>query len=399
MNLSNPTIDPNSIYSQKELARGYSVDFKRVVLAYLAETVIVVTSLIGAWLFAVQYGHNDQHAMIMMMLAPAAFAVVEYCRVPLAISIRKPHFSFLVKFIIFLGLLGGAFITIKSVSQLGQQMFAPRLYDVVHAREQLEDARSAVAMVTKQIADADALVEQRKTELQAADQQLKISTDELGRLPKQDCGMNSGVNRLGRYSYQKCQADSRIAPLTAAISTATTNRADANSRLDEANSQRKLLDRAEGDKTLRAEQLNYREAVLNSQLHSFAAMVFGVEPTEVTDTQIHLFLRIFVFIPAIGSAFAATIIALTAVTRIKVRPTHVEIPDDGGEYLLGPVATNIIQRATEDHIKAAWASVPKPEPVQAPIEPTPAKPAQAEQPDRVIIPMVPRGNRPGDTTG
>jgi hypothetical protein len=395
MNMSNPTIDPNSIYSQKELARGYSVDYKRVILAYLAETVIVVTSLIGAWLFAVQYGHNDLNSMIMMMLAPAAFAVVEYCRVPLAISIRKPHFSFLVKFIIFLGLLGGAFITIKSVSQLGQQMFAPRLYDVVHAREQLEDARSAVALVTKQIADADALVEQRETELQTADQQLKIATDKLGSLPKQDCGTMSGFNtRTGHaYSYMKCQPDTRIAPLTAAVTTAATNRADANTRLDDTNAQRKLLDRTEGDKTLRTEQLNYREAVMNSQLHSFAAMVFGVEPTEVTDAQIHLFLRIFVFIPAIGAAFAATIIALTAVTRIKIRPTHVEIPGDGGEYLLGPVATNIIRQGLQDHINAARASVPRP-PAAEPIEPTPAKAQEAD-----IIPMVPRGTRPGETTG
>lgn len=384
----NPTIDPNSIYSPKELARGYAVDYKRVILAYLAELVIVITSLLGAWLFAIQYGHNDQHSMEMMMLAPVAFAVVEFCRVPLAISIRKPHFSFSVKFIIFLGLLGGAFITVKSVSQLGQQMFAPRLYDVVRARSQLEDAKSGVTMVTKQIGDADALVEQRKTELEAADRQLKIATDNLGSLPKQDCAVISGTDRRGhQYRGQRCAADTRIPPLTAAIVTATANRKEANTRLDEANVQRNSLDRTVGDKTLRSESLNYREAVMNSQLHSFAAMVFGVEPTAVTDAQIHLFLRIFVFIPAIGAAFAATIIALTGVTRIKVRPTHVEIAEDGGEYLLGPLATHIIRQATEDHIKTARASVPQ----------APAVPVVEELPvttevhdDNRVITMTPR---------
>jgi hypothetical protein len=71
----------------------------------------------------------------------------------------------------------------------------------------------------------------------------------------------------------------------------------------------------------------------------------------------------------------------------------VEIPGDGGEYLLGPVATNIIRQGLQDHINAARASVPRP-PAAEPIEPTPAKAQEAD-----IIPMVPRGTRPGETTG
>lgn len=55
--------------------RGYSIDRKRVALAYLAETVIVAASLMGAALFAEQYGHQDTNTMLMMMLAPVAYAV------------------------------------------------------------------------------------------------------------------------------------------------------------------------------------------------------------------------------------------------------------------------------------------------------------------------------------
>src|SRR4051794_11249191 len=108
--------EPHSLYSTKELARGYAIDFKRVILAYGIETIIVITSLIGAWLFTVQYGHNDLSTMMMMMLAPVAFAVVEFCRVPLAIAVRKPHYNIFLKIVIAVGLIGAAFVTVKSVS-------------------------------------------------------------------------------------------------------------------------------------------------------------------------------------------------------------------------------------------------------------------------------------------
>jgi hypothetical protein len=96
---------------------------------------------------------------------------------------------------------------------------------------------------------------------------------------------------------------------------------------------------------------------MNSQLHSFTAMVFGVSPVDVTDGQIHFFLRLFVFIPAIGAAFAATIIALTTVTRIRFEPP-VEIGDRAGEYILGPLAEGILRQATDDHIRSLHARVP-----------------------------------------
>jgi hypothetical protein len=95
--------------------RGYSIDRKRVALAYLAETVIVAASLMGAALFAEQYGHQDTNTMLMMMLAPVAYAVVEFCRVPLAISIRTQR-SFLLRAVAVLGVLGAGCVTVKSMS-------------------------------------------------------------------------------------------------------------------------------------------------------------------------------------------------------------------------------------------------------------------------------------------
>jgi hypothetical protein len=358
------TADTETIYTANELRRGYAIDMKRVVLAYLAETVTVVTSLIGAWLFAEQYGHHDRNTMIIMSLAPIAYAVVEFCRVPLAITAAKPAtHSWFIKSIIVLGLLGAGTVTIKSVSQLGEIMFRPRLVDVVHAKEKLVDAQGGVAILAKKIADADALVVQRQAELATAHDQFKSATEKLSGLPKQDCSASSGVTRNGHaYKSIKCVPDPRIAPFTETIATAARKESAATALLNDANSLRSGLDRTEADKIWRTASLDYREAVMNSQLHSFTAMVFGVEPTEVTDAQVHLFLRIFVFIPAIGAAFSATIIALTAVQRVRVEPTTVEITEDGGEYLLGPLAAGVIQRATEAHLAAVRDRVPFPQP-------------------------------------
>ena len=191
--------EPRSLYNAKEIARGYAIDTKRVVLAYTVEIVIVVTSLIGAWLFTVMYGNNDFNTMLMMMLAPIAFAVVEFCRVPLAIAVRKPTYGQFLKLIIVLGLLGAAFVTVKSVSQLGEIMFRPRLFDVVHAREQLAEAESAVALVKTQIADADALVTQRR---QRPRPPTKRSVPQPKSLPDQRPGLRPDI----RYRQERAVA-------------------------------------------------------------------------------------------------------------------------------------------------------------------------------------------------
>jgi len=363
------------LYTAKEIERGYAVDMKRVVLAYGVETIIVITSMIGAWLFAVQYGHNDFNTMLMMMLGPIAYAVVEFCRVPLALAVRRPPAFNFHKFVIVLGLIGAAFVTVKSVSQLGQIMFQPRLMDVVHAGESLAEAESAVTLIETQIADADKLVAQRTSERESADQEVTEATANLAKNPGQVCKEISGTGKNGRpYKSMRCVTDPNVAALKGAVNTATTHRDAAMTRLNEATTQRNAIDRAGTEATLRGEKTKYREAVLNSQLHSFTAMLFGKKPTEVSDDEIARFLRLFVFIPAIGAAFSATIIGLTAVTRIPPPPpTQVELAD-ADEYILGPLAERILRQATEEHLRAMNDSMPKPPPSTEQPPPEPPKP-------------------------
>ena len=134
-------------------------------------------------------------------------------------------------------------------------------------------------------------------------------------------------------------------------------------RLEAARADRAGLDRQAVDKRVTEAEAGYRDAVRRSQLHSFTAMVFGVDPTDVTDTQVHLFLRIFVFVPALCAAFASTILALCSVS---VRRTYMDEDDLGAAidlaaspYLLAPFAEGIVTEvnaALQKSVRAGVAS-------------------------------------------
>ena len=103
-------------------------------MAYGIELIVIAAWLFGAWYFAKRYGHGDMGHMQVMMLAPLGYAVSEFCRVPLALSVRTQR-NWLVMIAALLGLMFAAGVTVKSMSQLGYLMFQPRLEAVNKARD------------------------------------------------------------------------------------------------------------------------------------------------------------------------------------------------------------------------------------------------------------------------
>ena len=86
------SVDSNEYSKAKELRaterdhrRGYSINYKQVGLAFAIEVVVVIISLIGAWLMASKYSRTPSD-FILMMLAPVGYAMVEFSRVPLALA-------------------------------------------------------------------------------------------------------------------------------------------------------------------------------------------------------------------------------------------------------------------------------------------------------------------------
>ncbi len=211
----------------RDLKRGYSISTKRLVLAFVIEGIIVATSLAGAWLFASMYGGNDPIAFWMMMLAPVAYGVIEFSRVPLAVSIRTQT-SYTLRIIAAVGVIGAAAVTIKSISQLGEIMFRPRLTEAVRAQERLGDARNSRATLDRKIQDADSVVAQRTTQLAEAERRLKDGNTELGALPPQKCFRTTTTTADGRrVTGTRCTTDPRTEAMKGSLLGAVRDRKDA----------------------------------------------------------------------------------------------------------------------------------------------------------------------------
>lgn len=359
--------------------RGYDISYERLILACVAEFFVIAASLWGNWLFAHLYGHGDPVQIQMMMLAPVGYAVIELTRVPLALSARTQTSRWL-RALALIGVICAAGVTIKSMSQLGEIMFRPRLIDVVQAKEALVEARNEQATLVKRIADADTVVEQRKSELDHASERQTNTATQLATLPAPTtCLPTTSYTRRGRrVTGAKCVTDTtRPAVLAGTLKNADGALALARDAFNQARADRDKLDRQPADKRASDAEVAYRDAVLHSQLHSFTAMVFGKDPTEVSDQQIHQFLRVFVFLPAVFVAFASAMLAYTAVIRHKPRPEPLELDDRAGQYILDPFARQIVQDAVEAasrHVEESLERAKTP-PVYA--QPVHAPPASA----------------------
>lgn len=312
----------------RHVERGYRIKWGYVAIAYLVEFMVIGASLAGAWLFAGYYSDGDSRAFGFMLLAPIVYAAVELCRVPLGILARTQR-SWFVKGLAIVGIVFAAGVTTKSVSQLGEMMFHPRLMDAAKTKTAMKDAQADRASIDTRIAAADARVAQYTNELEQIEKRSTDNASQLAGLPAQRCERISGTNSKGKtYSNLKCIPDPRVATLNAAVTKAGADRGAVIKDLEAARQARAGLDRGAADRKVADTEQAYRNAVNRSQLHSFTAMVYGVDPIEVSDAQVHAFLRIFVFVPALCAAFASTILALSAVS---VRKTFMDEDDLGAD--------------------------------------------------------------------
>ena len=337
---------------ERDEDRGFSINYKRITLAFFVEFVVIATSLYGALMFARMYGSGDVTAKHMMMLAPISYAVIELCRVPLALSIRTQR-SLVIKALAAIGVAAAMGVTVKSMSQLGEIMFRPRLFEVVKKHELLIDAQNNHASLIKRIEDADATVEQLSQELTYAERHLSEATTAVTGLPPPNCQKLWVATRQNRrVQTTKCTVDPRMEAMKTNLQQATATRDAVKGRLASARDERAALKRDEVDRKLSEAQVAHKDAVLHSQLHSFTAMAFAKDPTQVTDGEIAWFLRIFVFAPAVFVSLASTFIAITAVEKIKPKepgPSLMEI-DEGART---PFAQQIIREATQAAERAA----------------------------------------------
>ena len=119
--------------------------------------------------------------------------------------------------------------------------------------------------------------------------------------------MHAAVLAGRRTSYAARDLQAQRAAAVAKRDTAQSNTGNAEARVAQA----KLVVSQAEDK--------HQAATAESQLHSFTAMVFGKDPVEVSDAEVHWFLRIFVFVPSIMIALASSLLAMTAYQTLPRR--------------------------------------------------------------------------------
>ena len=263
---------------ERDEARGYSISYKRIALAFLAEFVVIGTSLYGAWMFSQMYGSGNDTAKHMMMLAPISYALIEFCRVPLALSTRTQR-SLVIKALAAIGVVAAMGVTVKSMSQLGEIMFRPRLFEVVKKHELLIDAQNSHASLIKRIEDADAGVEHLSQELTYGEKHLSEATAAVAGLPPPNCQKLWVITRQNRrVQTTKCTVDTRTEAMKKNLEQASATRDAVKVRLGSAQKDRAALKRDEIDRKLSEAQVAHKDAVFHSQLHSFTAMAFAKIP-------------------------------------------------------------------------------------------------------------------------
>ena len=83
-------------------------------------------------------------------------------------------------------------------------------------------------------------------------------------------------------------------------------------------------------------------------------MLLRKDPQNVTDADVKLLEWYLIVIPSIAAAFSSTLIAMTAVRRIKPIKSAMDVnfPDEAAAYLFGPLVT-AIRKEAQDAVAAA----------------------------------------------
>jgi hypothetical protein len=353
----------------RDEARGYRINMKYLGIAFVSEGIVIILGLIAAVLFAIEYGKGNQVSMAFMILAPIGYAVVEMARVPLALLMRTQP-SFLIKIACFLGVLAAAVVTTKTLSQLGEIMFRPRMIEVTEARHNYHEAVARRDAFQGEYAARKAVLDQASATLTSANETSVKQVEALQTTAQPQRCPNMVKGRNGRL----VQNGTKPCPESAASKAIRTTMTDqqgtvtaARTQVDEANKSLRALGTAEEvEATVVQTKKVYDNAILHSQLHSFTGMFFAKDPAQVTEGELSNFLRLFVFLPAICASLASTLLAMGSVTRIKPKrikaaASQKVVPVGGGRYVLEPLHKTVVEKAIDTVIDGVKKSETSPQ--------------------------------------
>jgi hypothetical protein len=354
---------------ERDVGRGYSINVKQVVLAFTVEFWIIGLIIIGTYLLIAESGDRRQvsnEEIFSALLLPAALAMVELARVPLAIAVRTQH-AWHIKFFASLGVLAAITVTSFSLSQIAWKTFDIRTAEATRAGDKLAQAKENKNQLQTKILQSKADLAQKIHERDSVNDRLGGLEQQLTRI-----STSSGTTckpTLGPDGKPVVGDDGKT--LQTCGPTATINQAQLNAVKTQIASTKKELEVAQAalkqteedgrhidpqqiDKDLATADAEYRTAVNKSQIYSYAGMLSGKAGADVTDADVKRLEKFLIIIPSIAAAFASTLLAITAVRRIKPEepaPT-VTIPDEAAKYLFGPLL-DAIRAEARDSVAAA----------------------------------------------
>jgi peptidoglycan hydrolase CwlO-like protein len=353
---STPSLSPRALARfERDRERGYSINAKQIVLAFGVEFVIIGLILTNVYVTVAQLPDQSTFKIVQALLFPIAMAMVELARVPLAIAVRTQN-SWNIKLAALLGVLCAVAVTSNSLYSIGASSFTPRLVDTHNKDADLARLKSRKEEIENHIAKLQSDVVQKNTEKENTNKTVQSLNEQLNRQPPQNCLVVPGPSPAPgapSTSTMRCVANPVLKTLNSEIAAAKTKVTEAEAVLKQVQT---VAQKAPENEELRFLNEEIRKAetasdqsIFQSQLHSLAGMLFRVDPKDVTAAQIKTLEFYLIFVSSIAAAFSSTLIAMTAVRRIKPqeKSSMVTIPDEAAAYLFGPLVSAIRKEALD----------------------------------------------------
>jgi hypothetical protein len=149
---------------ERDAARGYSINVKQVVLAFAVEFWIIGLIVLGTYLLIAESAtdHVSREAVFSALLLPAALAMVELARVPLALAVRTQE-AWHIKSFAAAGVIAAIVVTSFSLSQIAWKTFDIRIAEATVANDKLAEAKKRRDNFQNNVDQLDRDIEQKIT--------------------------------------------------------------------------------------------------------------------------------------------------------------------------------------------------------------------------------------------
>jgi hypothetical protein len=336
---------------ERDRARGYSINVKQVVLAFLVEFVIIGLILVSQFVYAAEIPNASSYKIVSALLFPIALAMVELARVPLALAVRTQE-RWYIKALAAIGVVSAVVVTSVSLSTIGHLTFNPRLEDAHEKQSRLREYQDQRATLEAEVDAAQDILGQKIRDRDGVNERYKTLVSQFNSQPSQNCNAVNIPNPDGSSTIRQiCKTNPALKPLEGEVAATKAKMNEAEVSVKQAQEQ---VDRARTalrpiEEALTKAQTQYGDRVYQSQLHGYTAMLFRKDPQEVTGAEVKTLQWYLIVIPSIAAALSSTLIAMTAVRRFKKttpEPTAT-LPDEAVAYLFGPLISAIKTEANK----------------------------------------------------